>query len=106
MDLYSEQIRYIFYFFNFKISDFVFSFLQSDDVKRYVLENAVTNMQPNLSIKDLYILLIPYPPKKELTLLIEELNVERDIIESNKKLIALYEKKIQKRIAQVWGEDE
>jgi hypothetical protein len=32
--------------------------------------------------------------------------LEKELVKSNRKLISLYEQKIQKRIAQVWGEDE
>lgn len=48
----------------------------------------------------------PLPSIIEQEVVVKEMEFEKNIIESNKDLIDLYEQKIQKRIAQVWGEDE
>lgn len=49
--------------------------------------------------------LIPVPPIDEQLIFIKEIEQEQEIVNANKQLIAIYEQKIQKRIAQVWGEE-
>ena len=37
--------------------------------------------------------------------LIPELEAERALMEANRKLVALFEKKIQSKLAEIWGEE-
>jgi type I restriction enzyme M protein len=50
--------------------------------------------------------LVPLPSITEQEEIIKEIELEQAVVKSNKHLITIYEQKIQKRIAQVWGEDE
>ena len=85
--------------------NFIYNYLRSDKVKDYVLSNVVTNMQPNLSIKDLEKLPIPTPTIEEQKEIMRGFETEQKIVEGNKQLIKIYKQKIQNRIAQVWGEE-
>jgi len=38
--------------------------------------------------------------------LVADIEAERTLVESNRKLIEVFEKKIQNKIAEIWGEDE
>ena len=48
---------------------------------------------------------IPQPTISEQKEIVSKIKEEQEIVNANKQLIALYEQKIQKRIAQVWGEE-
>jgi type I restriction enzyme M protein len=50
--------------------------------------------------------LVPFPSISEQEEIIREIELEQAVVKSNKHLITIYEKRIQKRIAQVWGDDE
>lgn len=59
---------------------------------------------PGLNRIDAYNLEIPLPSIKLQQSIASELDAESKIVEGNKKLIEIYTKKIQDRIAKVWGE--
>ena len=67
---------------------------------------ATQSAQKNLSVSKLSPITIHIPSISEQKIIMKGILLEQEIVNSNKKLIALYEQKIQKRIAQVWGEDE
>ena len=62
-------------------------------------------MQPNLSINDLKMFLVPLPPIEIQQSIVERIEKEKHIIEGNKKLIEIYTQKIQDRINKIWGEN-
>jgi len=37
---------------------------------------------------------------------VAEIEAERALLEANRKLVELFEKKIQSKLAEVWGEEE
>ncbi len=54
-------------------------------------------------IKDLN---IPLPPLSIQRQIVAELEAERALVEANRKLAEIFEKKIQAKLAEVWGEKE
>ena len=48
---------------------------------------------------------IPLPTISKQRELVSELEAERALVEANRKLIEIFEKKIQAKLAEVWGED-
>ena len=60
---------------------------------------------PKLNREDLMSYEIPLPPLEVQRRIVAELEAERALVESNRKLIEVFEKKIQERLAEVWGED-
>jgi type I restriction enzyme S subunit len=71
---------------------YLYNFLISDGVKKYVLAHVNTLMQPNLSINDLKNLLVPCPP----------LNIQQSIVHKldtlsaeTKKLEAIHQRKLK-----------
>jgi hypothetical protein len=35
-----------------------------------------------------------------------EIDAERELVESNRKLVEIFEKKMQAKLAEIWGEEE
>jgi type I restriction enzyme M protein len=80
--------------------------LNTDEVIAFVKEESKTLMQPNLSIKDLAKLNVKLPNIKEQLEIVELIETERQIVLSNKRLIAIFEQKIKDKINEVWGVKE
>ena len=70
---------------------FLYNFLKTDGVAKYVLAHVNTLMQPNLSINDLRTLPIPCPPIEEQQAIVQKLD---GLSAETKKLEAIYQKKI------------
>ena len=47
---------------------------------------------------------IPIPPIEEQNRIVAKLNFETSIVEQNKRLIEIFQQKINDKIAEVWGE--
>lgn len=84
--------------------NFIYHYLCSDEVYKYVEEQSRSLMQPNLSITDLKKLLIPSPSIEIQNEIVAKIEFEQDLVNTNKKLISIYEQKIKDRIAKVWEE--
>ena len=84
--------------------NFIYHYLCSDTVFKYVEEQSRSLMQPNLSITDLKKLPIPKPPIEIQNKLIDQIEKEQELVNANKQLIEIFEQKIKYRIAKVWGE--
>lgn len=83
---------------------FLYHYLCSDFVYKYVEEQSRSLMQPNLSITDLKNLPVPNPPIDVQNAIVQQIQVEQELVNSNKQLIEIFEQKIKDRIAKVWGE--
>jgi type I restriction enzyme M protein len=38
--------------------------------------------------------------------IVEEIEAERELVEANRKLIEIFERKIQAKLAEIWGEEK
>ncbi|MFD1314237.1 N-6 DNA methylase [Namhaeicola litoreus] len=83
---------------------FLYHYLCSDSVYKYVEEQSRSLMQPNLSVTDLKKLPVPNPPIDIQNGIVQQIQIEQELVNSNKKLIEIFEQKITERIAKVWGE--
>ena len=59
---------------------------------------------PRVSYNFFADIIIPLPSIEEQEVVVKQIEAEQEIVNANKRLITIYEQKIQKRIAQVWGE--
>ncbi len=59
---------------------------------------------PQTSLKFIRGLQIPLPPLETQEEIVAEIESERELVEANKKLIEIFEKKIKDKIGEVWGE--
>lgn len=84
--------------------NFIYHYLCSEIVYKYVEEKSRSLMQPNLSITDLKKMLIPNPPIEIQNEIVARIELEQDLVNANKELISIFEQKIKDRIAKVWGE--
>ena len=76
--------------------------LMQEELKKYATGSTVLGIKSS-NLKKIQIPIPLISEQKEIVAQIEE---EQKIVSANKQLITMYEKKIQKCIAQVWGEDE
>lgn len=83
---------------------FLYHFLCSDYVFKYVEEQSRSLMQPNLSVTDLKKLPVPNPSIVIQNAIVEQIEKEQTLVNANKQLIEIFEQKIKDRIAKVWGE--
>ncbi|MCD4697935.1 MAG: N-6 DNA methylase [Bacteroidales bacterium] len=88
------------------LSDYLFYYFQSKNAKYQINRILSGSAQPQLPIRDLNFIKISIPPISEQKSIINQIIYEKEIVNSNKKLIELYEQKIKDRIAEVWGEDK
>lgn len=84
--------------------NFIYYYLCSDIVYKYVENKSRSLMQPNLSITDLKKMSIPFPSKVIQDELVSNIQKEQALVNANKELIKIFEQKIKDRIAKVWGE--
>ncbi len=61
--------------------------------------------QPQLPINSLNKIRIPLPSLEEQEVIVNEIKTERQFVEQNMHLVELIQKKMQKRIANIWGEE-
>ncbi|MEI7669518.1 MAG: restriction endonuclease subunit S, partial [Pseudomonadota bacterium] len=73
------------------------------------LELSKVNVQsgvPGLNRNDAYLKKIPLPPLEIQKQIVAEIEAEQAIINANKKLIEIFEAKIHRIIAKIWGDAE
>lgn len=73
------------------LQNFLYFYLTTSGVAKYVLEHVNTLMQPNLSINDLKNMPFPFPSLKDQQTIVRQLDALRD---ETQKLEAVYQKKI------------
>ena len=61
---------------------------------------------PKLSLERVKMLRFPLPPLEAQQQIVAEIAAEQALVNTNRELIARFEKKIQSTITRVWGEDE
>ena len=69
------------------------------------IDNYVTGAaQPKLNQKNMNRMQIPLPPLSVQKEIVSQIEAEQEMVNSNKKLIKIYEQKIKDKISDVWGE--
>ena len=57
-------------------------------------------------MKELRSIPIPLPPLDVQLRIVAEIEAERALVGTNKKLIEIFERKIQAKLAEIWGSEE
>lgn len=86
--------------------NFLYHYLCSDAVYKFVEDKSRSLMQPNLSVTDLKKMPVPNPPLEIQDQFVSQIEREQKLVNANKQLIELFEQKIKDRIAKVWGADK
>ena len=60
--------------------------------------------QPQFNANVIKRIRMPIPPLQTQRKIVAEIESERELVEANKKLIGIYEKKVKDKIGEVWGE--
>ena len=83
---------------------FLVIILGSDIIQDTLKGLMVGVAQYNLSLKQISEFKIPCPPIQTQELIIRQIEYEKSMIGANKELIEIFEKKIEEKIGEVWGE--
>ena len=81
-------------------------FLNSDTAYAQATSRSKAGTVTNLHLVDIKTIRIPLPPLETQQAIVAEIEAEQALVESNRKLIERFEKKIEAVIARVWGEGE
>jgi type I restriction enzyme M protein len=84
---------------------FLLNVLLSDHFTRYAVTLSGRARMPKLNRKDLMGYEIPLPPLAIQREIVGAMKVERALVEANRKLVEIFEKKIQAKLAEIWGEE-
>ena len=87
-----------------RYASFVLHFLRSTAIVNKIESIKVGVAQFNLSLKQVGELEIPLPSLEQVERITHEIDEEQAIVEGNKKLIKIFQQKINDRITEVWGE--
>ncbi len=82
---------------------FIFYLLQSLDLKRLGERTAAV---PSLDRKNAHRIKVHIPPLSVQQEIVAQIEEEQEIVNANKKLIAIYEQKIKDNISEVWGDSK
>ena len=83
---------------------FLIHYMMSENIQNEIERLKVGVAQFNLSLKQVSQLLIPYIDRALQTQIVANIEEEQKLVNANKRLLCLFEKKIKDRIAKVWGE--
>ena len=83
---------------------YLFWLFQTQDIQLEFKKISSGSAQPQLPIRNLVFLKIPLPPLKTQEKIVGEIELERELVEANKKMIEIFEKKIKDKIGEAWGE--
>ena len=87
-------------------AEYLFALLQSEYIRNQFIKITSGSAQPQLPIHALVSTLIPCPPLNVQIEIVQRIEEEQTLVNSNKKLIELFEQKIKDKINEVWGVKE
>lgn len=85
------------------IPEFLLWILLSDEFTAYSDDQSHRARMPKLNREQLLSFAIPLPPLDIQRALVAELETERKLVDGNRELMARLEKKMQARLAEIWG---
>lgn len=86
------------------VPQFVFYNLFGEFMQSQMIIRMGKGSYPSINQKDVEELKIPLPPLTIQKEIVAQIELEQEIVNSNKKLIEIYEQKIKDKIAEIWGE--
>ena len=76
----------------------------SDSLQDQMVAQMGKGAYPSINQTDVQNFEIPLPPLEIQNQIVEKIEAERTLVESSKKLIAIYEQKTKDTIAKLWNE--
>ena len=86
------------------IPGYIYYQLFSEYLQNQMIARMGRGSYPSINQKDVSELRIPLPPIETQKTIVEQIESEQKIIDANKELINIFEKKIEEKIGEVWGE--
>jgi len=86
------------------IPKFVYYQLFGEYLQKQMVNRMGKGSYPSINQKDVNELQIPLPPMSVQQEIVAQIESEQEIVDANKKLIQMFEKKIRDKISEVWGE--
>lgn len=77
--------------------------LNTDEFVNKLLDGSENNARANVSMSTIGEMKIPLPTLEEQNLIVQRIEQEKQLVFSNKQLIAIFEQKIKDKINEVWG---
>ena len=88
------------------IPKFVYYQLFGEDLQQQMINRMGKGSYPSINQKDVQELQIPIPLLSVQQEIVSQIEEEQEIVNANKKLIAIYKQKIKAKISEVWGESK
>jgi restriction endonuclease S subunit len=87
------------------LSEFLVAALQSPDARGFVKNNASgsAGSMPKINQAIVESIPVPLPPLDIQRQIVQEMEAERALVESNRKLIEIFEAKIRAKLDEIWG---
>ena len=85
---------------------FLYNLIQTGLIQKQFEQILSGCAQPQLPIRSLVELTIPIPPITDQRQIVAQLEAEKALVESNRKLIEIFEAKIKSKLGEVWGEND
>ena len=63
-------------------------------------------LEQNRDLLNLERIKVPIPPLEIQRRIVDEIEAERALVDANRKLVEIFEQKIQDKLAEIWGETE
>ncbi|MCX6340513.1 MAG: N-6 DNA methylase [Candidatus Aureabacteria bacterium] len=87
------------------LSRFLWHLLFDDCVLAQMLSRMGRGAYPSINQSDVESLKVPLPPLDIQHQIVDTLESERAIVDANRKLVEMFEQKIQAKLAEIWGEE-
>lgn len=86
---------------------FLLIVLQSPPVREYLMRNAVgsAGSMPKINQSIVERIPIPIPPLATQQAIVAEIEAEKNVVEANRQLVEIFERKIKDKIDEVWGRE-
>lgn len=86
------------------LNDYYWIFAQTEGYWKQANSLVSGGAQPQFNANAISQIKIPVPPLDKQNEIVNQVKIELDIIEKNKRLIEIFQQKIKDKIAEVWGE--
>lgn len=84
-------------------NEYYWIFAQTEEYWRQAKDLVSGGAQPQFNANAISKIMIPVPPLDEQDRIVNQVRIELDIIEENKRLIEIFQEKIRNKVSEIWG---